>query len=340
MARDAVQLPPDSTGKAQFAATFTEAGTPAPNAGLRYVPGVLVSDDLGVIARVNSTLAAVQVAGSTYAAATGTITTATSTVTSADIGAAGNATITVNGTYAGVRLVFEVSDDAGTTWYAVGASREDNGQTESDTGVLVANTSRMWTTAAPGFNRLRVRATAWTSGTANVRISAGTYPFEPMVSAVPSKGSSSRLTLVTAATGLTAGTSGTHALAALANAYRDTTLLGGGTGTSFALTAGKTFRVQGMSIGIRAAAASATSLVANLLYNSGGAVTTSSQVIAQLQCGAWGAAIGAAGQAVLSFGDGIDIPAGVTPGQVGVSIIPTWTTTAAIVTLSVVGYEL
>jgi hypothetical protein len=36
---------------------------------------------------------------------------------------------------------------------------------------------------APGFSFFRVRATAWTSGTANVVIVAGTYPFEPMVSA-------------------------------------------------------------------------------------------------------------------------------------------------------------
>jgi hypothetical protein len=48
---------------------------------------------------------------------------------------------------------------------------------------VLTNTARAWTTGAPGFSFFRVRATAWTSGTANVVIVAGTYPFEPLVSA-------------------------------------------------------------------------------------------------------------------------------------------------------------
>lgn len=147
------------------------------------------------------------------------------------------------------------------------------------------------------------------------------------------------LTLGTAATGLTAGTSGTHALAALAMAYRGTTLLGGGTGTSFALTTGKKLRVESMTVGIQAKAATATGLIANLHYNAAGAVTTSSQVVAQLAAGAPAAVVNSTGMAFHNFALGLDLDAAAGVAQVGVSIIPTWTTTAAVVSISVVGYE-
>jgi hypothetical protein len=122
--------------------------------------------------------------GASYAPVSGTITTATSTVTtpSPGIGLAGNVTIYMFGTYAGVNAVFEISPD-NTNWFPVSATREDTAMSETSTGVLAANTSRAWTTGAPGFSFFRVRATAWTSGTANVVIVAGTYPFEPLVSA-------------------------------------------------------------------------------------------------------------------------------------------------------------
>jgi hypothetical protein len=122
--------------------------------------------------------------GASYAPVSGTITTATSTVTtpSPGIALAGNVTIYMFGTYAAVNAVFEISPD-NTNWFPVAATREDSGISETQTGLLT-NTSRAWTTGAPGFSYFRVRATAWTSGTANVVIVAGTYPFEPMVSSV------------------------------------------------------------------------------------------------------------------------------------------------------------
>ena len=135
-------------------------------------------------AAVNS-VGGLVVVGYAYPATTGTITTSTSAVTTGAIGIAGNATISISGTYAGVNATFEASDDGGTTYFPISAVREDTGIAETTTGVLTANTSRIWTTAAPGFTNIRVRATAYTSGTANVRISPGSYPFEPNVSAVP-----------------------------------------------------------------------------------------------------------------------------------------------------------
>jgi hypothetical protein len=94
-------------------------------------------------------------------------------------------TIYMFGTYAGVNAVFEISPD-NTNWFPVSATREDSAISETSTGVLT-NTARAWTTGAPGFSFFRVRATAWTSGTANVVIVAGTYPFEPLVSATARK---------------------------------------------------------------------------------------------------------------------------------------------------------
>ena len=123
---------------------------------------------------------ALPVAGVSYPTQSGTITTSTSTVTISNIGAAGNVTAYIYGTYAGVSVVFEISPD-NTNWFPVSATREDTGGSEAASGALPANTVRAWTTGAPGFSYFRVRATAWTSGTANVALVAGSYPFEPLV---------------------------------------------------------------------------------------------------------------------------------------------------------------
>lgn len=132
---------------------------------------------------IDPVLGAMVIAGGTYVSAAGTITTAASVVTSADVGRAGNITIAIYGTYAGVNVTFEGSPDGGTNWFPWAVTREDSGSSETTSGVLVANTIRAWTVSAPGFNRFRVRATAFTSGTANVIIAAGALPIEPMVGA-------------------------------------------------------------------------------------------------------------------------------------------------------------
>jgi len=125
------------------------------------------------------------VVGMSYTATTGTITTSTSTVTTGNIGVAGNITIAIFGTYAGVSVIFEASPDGGTTYIPIGASREDTGGNEGSSAfALGTNAVRLWTTGAPGFTNFRVRATAYTSGTATVIILPGTYPIEPMVTAI------------------------------------------------------------------------------------------------------------------------------------------------------------
>jgi len=129
-----------------------------------------------------SGVGAVRTAGVSYTHSSGTITTGTSTVTTGDISLSGNITVYIYGTYAGVNVSFEISPD-NTNWFPVSVVREDSVIAETTSGVLTANTLRAWTTGAPGLSYFRVRATAWTSGTANVVIVAGTYPFEPNVAA-------------------------------------------------------------------------------------------------------------------------------------------------------------
>jgi hypothetical protein len=159
--------------------------TDASGANREGVVVALDADDTPVGGSTIGSGRALNVAGVAYPTTSGAITTATTTVTTGNIGVAGNITIAIFGTYAGVSVVFEASPDGGTTWVGIGASREDTGGNEGATAfALPTNAARLWTTGAPGFTNFRVRATAWTSGSASVIILPGTYPFEPMVTAI------------------------------------------------------------------------------------------------------------------------------------------------------------
>ena len=213
------------------------------------VLGVDGSDSPVTVASVGTSLA-LSAVGVAYTATTGTITTATSTVTTGNIGLAGNVTVFIYGTYAGVNVTFEVSPD-NTNWFAWPLQREQSSALESSTGVLGSNALQSWTTDAPGFSFFRVRATAWTSGTANVSINPGTYPFMPSVSAV-------QIPLVSTPTQTNVGSSASSVTLKAANTNRKGiiitnqgtailyVLLTGGTATtttahSFALQPGATY---------------------------------------------------------------------------------------------------
>jgi hypothetical protein len=107
-------------------------------------------------------------------ATTGTITTSSSTVAASVVGYS-HVGISINGTYAGVNVTFEFSDDSGTTWYGLQVTRSDSSVVESTSGVL-ANASRAWDCTVPSCTNFRVRATAYTSGTASVRIIPSAFP--------------------------------------------------------------------------------------------------------------------------------------------------------------------
>lgn len=99
---------------------------------------------------------------------TGTITAVAQTV-AADVSQAGSATVTVAGTHAGVNLTFEAYD--GVNWVGLWAQQTDVQSVVLVSGVITTNATRAWDVSPLlGFSQLRVRATAWTSGTANIRI--------------------------------------------------------------------------------------------------------------------------------------------------------------------------
>lgn len=114
----------------------------------------------------------------------GTITTATSTVTTSAIDGYGSVSITVNGTYNGVNFTPEISSD-NTNWSTVSMARQDSPQTMQSSGAIT-NTIRGWIAPTCGARYFRVRATAWVSGTMNVRLTAVTAAIPTAVTCIPS----------------------------------------------------------------------------------------------------------------------------------------------------------
>jgi hypothetical protein len=136
----------------------------------------LMSGDLGGTTKYGDTTP-LPVQGKQSTAQTGTITSATSTVTIAAASGYNLATIGMYGTYNGVTAVFEGSPD-GSNWFAIQGQRTDSGVIETGPTTLT-NTTRAWDVFVGAWTEIRVRATAWTSGTANVVVILQTMPTEP-----------------------------------------------------------------------------------------------------------------------------------------------------------------
>ncbi len=216
--------------------------------------------------------------GFSPAAETGSITTATSTVGgSTDYGYVGNMTVSITtGTAVGVNATFEASMDAGTTWFPISGQREDTGIPEASTGVLPASTTpRTWMFPMAAANRFRVRATAWTSGTAAVRIQAGPTLVDPVVAAVPSNPLGSQLVSYTAANA--AYTITTEALRSLVGMRN---LAAATTATTQTVPTGKTFRILNFNVIVRqGAVTSALAVTFNLRAVLTGTATATSPVV-------------------------------------------------------------
>jgi len=122
----------------------------------------------------------VSVSPAAYSAVVGTITTSTSTVV-ADVSRAGAATIMVAGTYTGVNFTFEASVD-GTTFVAFPVQPISLTNTlVTATGVIASQTLAWDATPLLGVTSIRVRATAYTSGTANITITPSATAVENAV---------------------------------------------------------------------------------------------------------------------------------------------------------------
>jgi len=108
---------------------------------------------------------------------TGTITTSSTSIPVSTVGYS-VVTVTVNGTYAGITVNFEFSDDGGTTYYSDTCTRTDSNVQESSEA-LPSNQSRAWDCGVFAATNFRVRSSAYTSGTANIGITLSAASIEP-----------------------------------------------------------------------------------------------------------------------------------------------------------------
>ena len=93
------------------------------------------------------------------------------------------AMISIRGTHAGINLTWEISDDGGTNWFPSLAQRDDTGAASTTSGVITSNASQSWTMTVGAATHIRVRSTAYTSGTGNVTVTLQSMPYEAIVSA-------------------------------------------------------------------------------------------------------------------------------------------------------------
>lgn len=162
---------------AGFLSSISNGGT--------YIPAVTLVDstgnptagaDVNIVAVGSTTIGAeVPIADGMGTDVTGTLTTGTSVVASTGIDGFSTVTFSLQGTYANLNVVFEQSDDSGTSWYPVDASRLGTGLVESNV-VNLSSQALIWRATVSGCDSFRVRATALTSGTVNVLISITALP--------------------------------------------------------------------------------------------------------------------------------------------------------------------
>lgn len=119
-------------------------------------------------------------------ATTGTITANAQTVF-CDCKRVSNVMLHVFGTFAGVNLTFEGSINSTNgvdgNWFAIQAVRSNANTIELTTGVLGAAPAYAWELSVNGLTFVRVRATAFTSGTQNVVWQPAPFASEPIPAA-------------------------------------------------------------------------------------------------------------------------------------------------------------
>ena len=134
-------------------------------------PVVIASDQVQIPVQLN----AIQTT------TTGTITTSTSTVVATDLSGVGAVTVSIYGTYAGVTVNFEVFD--GVNWVLIPAvPLSVVNPTPVTLVALGTNATNAWNVSPLlGVAQFRVRASAYTSGTASVRIEPSAQFTQPTV---------------------------------------------------------------------------------------------------------------------------------------------------------------
>jgi len=88
------------------------------------------------------------------------------------------AVISATGTYGSVAIAFEATID-GTNWFAVMGVQTDEAIFATASGTL-SSTARAWEFGVSGFAKIRVRATAYTSGTMTITCGRSTLGYDPV----------------------------------------------------------------------------------------------------------------------------------------------------------------
>ena len=126
---------------------------------------------------------ALLVQGHQGAATTLNVTTSSSTTGALAASNYNVAMISIRGTHAGINLTWETSDDGGTNWFPCLAQRDDTAAATTTSGVITSNASVSWTMTVGAATHIRVRSTAWTSGTGVVTVTLQSMSYETVVSA-------------------------------------------------------------------------------------------------------------------------------------------------------------
>lgn len=124
---------------------------------------------------------------------TGSFTAVAQTVTAALAGAS-SAVIQVSGTYSAT-VIWELTYD-GTNWIGLSAKRVDTETLETTSGALT-NATRAWEMSVIGASSVRLRCSAYTSGTVSVRIQTHHQGVEPSVVATLASGTVTTVSTVT-----------------------------------------------------------------------------------------------------------------------------------------------
>jgi hypothetical protein len=169
---------PHTSGDSGIHVLAIRADTDAPTAGSDGDYTSLKCDEAGRLK--------VAVQPGSYPLITGSITSASSSVP-ANVSRISNVMVYVAGTFAGVNFTFEGSLNStnGTDgqWFGIQAVRTNANTIETTSGVLGAAPAYGWELSVNGLNWFRVRATAWTSGTAGIQIQPAAYATEPIPAA-------------------------------------------------------------------------------------------------------------------------------------------------------------
>lgn len=174
-------------------------------------------------------------------------------------------------------------------------------------------------------------------------LSDGTYAWrQAMITAggavsVSANASRTQMAFGTAAAGVSAGSTTVDALIVLAQQFR-AGVSAGTTGTSYAITAGKTFRVTSMTVAYLNPSGVVGTAVVTLRYNPTGAVTTASAPAAVVTLSV-PAVASQADRQTIAFPDGLDLPGGTTPGQFGIDVLPTFASGSPLIGAWLSGYE-